>query len=64
MYKVHPGVSRGRGCTHIMHDRSLETIDPRIPTVPERSTSVSTDQQALLAPRVNRREVLGASNEG
>ena len=28
-----------RGCTHVMHGRSRMTIDPRIPTMPGRSTS-------------------------
>ena len=29
----------GGGCTHAMHGRSRMTIDPRIPTMPESSTS-------------------------
>ena len=29
----------GEGCTHVVHGRSLMTIDPRIPTMPGRSTS-------------------------
>ena len=26
-------------CTHVMHGRSRMTVDPRIPTIPGRSTS-------------------------
>ena len=29
----------GEGCTHVMHDRSCMTVDPRIPTMPGRSKS-------------------------
>ena len=35
---------RGGGCTHVMHDRSPMTVEPRGGTVPGRSTSGSTDQ--------------------
>ena len=30
------GAGRGVGCTHIVHDRSHKTIDPRLPTMPGR----------------------------
>ena len=33
------GGDGGGGCTQFVHGRSLMTIDPRIPTVPGRSTS-------------------------
>ena len=34
------GIGSGEldGCTHVMHDRSRMAIDPRIPTMPGRST--------------------------
>ena len=33
------GCARGRGCTQFVHVRSSMTKDPRIPTMPGRSTS-------------------------
>ena len=55
----------GGECTHAIHDRSRSTTDPRISTMPGRSTSGSTDQaEALLAPSAKHREVLGESHEG
>ena len=55
---------RGRGCTHSMHSCGRKTIDPRIPTMPGRSTSgVSPTRQTLLAPSAKRREVFGESHE-
>ena len=37
--KVWGGGRKGRGCTHFVHGRSRMTIDPRIRTMPGRSTS-------------------------
>ena len=38
------------GSTRIMHGRSRMTLDPRIPTMPDRARWVSTDRQTSLAP--------------
>ena len=51
--------------TPTQHGRSRRTVDPRIPTMPGRSTSgFSPTRQILLAPSAYRREVLGESHEG
>ena len=34
-----PGIREGWGCTHLRRSRRLKTIDPRISTMPGRSTS-------------------------
>ena len=49
-----------------MYDGSRMTVDPRIPTIPERSMSVGVapTKQTLLAPSAKRREVFGESHEG
>ena len=39
-----------RGCTHSMHSRILETIDPCIPTKPGRIPSRSLETIDLLIP--------------
>ena len=50
----------GRGCTQYVHGRSGMTIDPRIPTIPGRSTSrFHRPGRHLLAPSAKRREVFG-----
>ena len=57
----------GAGCTQFVHGRSRMTIDPRIPTLPERSTPGfhHTDRhETLPTPSAMRREVLGESHEG
>ena len=46
-----PGVGEGGreiegGGTHFMHNRSHRPVDPRIPSISGKSTSVFTDQAA------------------
>ena len=54
----------GGGCTQFVHGRRRTTIDRRIPTMPGRSTSgFLPTRQTLLAPRAERREVFGESQE-
>ena len=48
-----------------MHGRSRIAIDPRIPTMPGRSTSgFHRDQKAMLEPCAERREVGGEGGGG
>ena len=59
------GGVEGGGVLIIMHGRSRMTIDPRIPTMPGRSTSgFRRPGRHLLAPSAKRREVFGESHEG
>ena len=45
------GRGGGKERTHVMHSRGRMTIDPRMPTMPGRSTSTfQPTRQALLAP--------------
>ena len=44
----------GVGCTQFVHGRSRMTLDPRIPTMPGRSTSGFHQPGALLAPSAKR----------
>ena len=53
------------GCTHIMHGDSRMTIDPRILTMPGRSTSgYHRPGRHLIAASAKRCEVFGESHEG
>ena len=54
----------GGGCARYVHGRSRMTIDPRILTMPGRSTSGLPTTQALLAPSAKRREVFGSRMKG
>ena len=55
----------GGGGTQFLHGRSHMTMDPRVPTVPGRSTSgFHQSGRHFLAPTAKRREVFGESREG
>ena len=55
----------GGGGTHIMDGRSGAIMEPRISTMPTRSTSgFHLPGRHFLAPRAKRREVQGESHEG
>ena len=41
----------GGGCTHVMNACSRMTIDPRIPTMPGRSSSGFTDQTGIACTK-------------
>ena len=52
-------------CAPAMHSRCRKTIDPRMPTMPGRSTPGFTQtRQALRAPSAKCREVFGESHGG
>ena len=55
------GHGGGGGCTQY-HCRSLETIEPRIATLPGEHVGFSPIRQTLLTPSAKRREVLGISH--
>ena len=54
------------GCTQFVHGHSRMTIDPRIPTMPGRSTSGfhQPGRHCLHQASTKRREVFGESHEG
>ena len=66
---VHPPGERGGGggigCAQFVHGRSRMTIDPRIPTMPGRSTPGFHQPgiHCLHQPSAKRREVFGESHE-
>ena len=41
---------RRGGCTHIMHGRSVDTVDPRIRTNGKEHVGFASTRQTLLAP--------------
>ena len=45
------GWGKDGGVTHTMHDRSRMNINPRIPTMTGRSTSVFTDQADIASTK-------------
>ena len=52
---------RRGGCTHVVHGPSLNTKEPRIPTVPGRTSGNKRPGIQLRAPSAKRRD---ASHEG
>ena len=54
-----------KGVLDIIHGRSRMHINPRLPTMPGRSTwGFSPTRQTLLAPSAKRRQVFGESHKG
>ena len=45
------GEVRGGGCTQFVHDRGPMIVDPRIPTMPGRSTSGFTNQADIACTK-------------